>query len=70
MLLIVRISFLLNIVGVVVIKAELTEHFKEFLNNTYGEESRRFERADLGINASFGGRQDENDLIKKQVNYI
>lgn len=49
---------------------ELTEHFKSFLNRTYGDGSgTRFERSDLGITASFGGRRNDDDKIKNQVNF-
>lgn len=58
------------IIGSYFVKSELTEDFREFLDDRYGMGSAtRFERAELGRSmlGSFGGRKKANQKIVKQV---
>lgn len=58
-----KIAFLINFA-----KCELTEDFRKFLDGHYGMgTATRFERADLGMIGSFGGRSSPDKPIKRQV---
>uniref|UniRef100_A0A915PIF1 GPI inositol-deacylase n=1 Tax=Setaria digitata TaxID=48799 RepID=A0A915PIF1_9BILA len=50
-------------------QAEFTDHFNDFLRKKYGLKiQQNLERLDMGLNfwGSFGGKLDENDLVKRR----
>ncbi|KJH41772.1 hypothetical protein DICVIV_12245 [Dictyocaulus viviparus] len=60
----------LTILSVLVqfISSEFTPHFRKFLHESYGVGiAGTLERTDLGLDASLGGMQNNNDVPKKQA---
>ncbi|VDK27319.1 unnamed protein product, partial [Anisakis simplex] len=48
--------------------AEFTPHFRAFLENNYGiGYVELLERTDLGLDASFGGKQSADDELRNQA---
>lgn len=50
------------------IRADFTPHFRAFLHNNYGVAiAQMLERTDLGMDASFGGKHSDDEVLNNQA---